>query len=377
MPNSSNQSQHAPPNSDEIEISLFGPGIGECCIIHLGDNEWLVIDSCLDPSTQNPTPLLYLQNLDIDPVHAVKLFVISHWHSDHIKGASEVADTCENSSICFSQALLKDEFLTLVDIYSGLEQPVLTDRETCGTKEIASIIRTIRERCEQKKTDPIYNLLSADKRIYQKQYSNHSVEVWALSPSSGSVLDCLAEIGNCIRIAEESPVRKVIPVPTQNHNAIVLLIKINGESKILLGSDLEETVNPRTGWSAIVQSQNRPQGKSRIFKIPHHGSVNAHSHEVWEKMLESNPIGILTSKVDGRAIPKNSDIERLKKYTSNLYCTATPQAKKHKYDRAVEKMVKGVMKNRKPLYGEMGHIQIRFSGNSDVTVGLTVPAKAL
>jgi len=377
LPNSSNQIQHALPNSDEIEVSLFGPGIGECCVIHLGDNEWLIIDSCLDPSTKNPTPLLYLKNLGVDPTHAVKLFILSHWHSDHIKGASEVAGTCESSYICFSEALLRDEFLTLVDIYSGLDKAVLTDRETCGTKEIASIIKIIKERCGQKSADLIYNLLSADKRIYKKQYSNHSVEVWALSPSPESVLNCLSEIGNCIRIAAESPVRRVIPAPTQNRNATVLLIKVNGKSKILLGSDLEETDNPRTGWSAIVQSQNRPQDKSQIFKIPHHGSADAHSHEVWKKMLDSNPIGILTSKVGGKAIPRNSDIKRLKKYTSNLFCTAPPLTKKHKYDSAVEKTIKGVMKNRKPLYGEMGHIQIRYTGNSDAAVGLIAPAKAL
>ena len=116
MPNSSNQIQHAHPNSDEIEVSLFGPGIGECCVIHLGDNEWLIIDSCLDPSTKNPTPLLYLQNLDVDPAHAVKLFVISHWHSAQIKGASNVAAICERSYIFFSEAQLRDELLALVDI---------------------------------------------------------------------------------------------------------------------------------------------------------------------------------------------------------------------------------------------------------------------
>ncbi len=377
MPTSSNQIQRAPPNFDEIEVSLFGPGFGECCVIHLGHNEWLIIDSCLDPSTKIPTPLSYLHSSEIDPARDVKLFVISHWHSDHIKGASEVAATCKSSYICFSEALLREEFLTLVDIYSGLDKPVLTDRDTCGTKEIASIIKTIKERCGQGSIDLTYNLLSADKRIYQKQYRNHSVEVWALSPSSESILNCLAEIGNCIRIAYESPVKKVIPAPTQNHNAAALLIKVNGESKILLGSDLEETGNPRTGWSAIVQSKNRPQGKSQIFKVPHHGSTNAHSHDVWEKMIDSNPICILTSKVGGRAIPKNSDIKRLKKYTSRLYCTAPPIAKKHKYNPTVEKTIKGVMKNRRSLYGEMGHIKIRFSGNSDADVSLISPAKAL
>lgn len=27
------------PNVDEVEVSLFGPGYGECIVIHIGDNE--------------------------------------------------------------------------------------------------------------------------------------------------------------------------------------------------------------------------------------------------------------------------------------------------------------------------------------------------
>lgn len=374
---SSNPIQPAPPTPDEIEISLFGPGFGECCVIHLGENEWLIIDSCRNQSTKQPTSLSYLQKLGVDPAQAVKVFVISHWHCDHIRGASEVANKCENSQICFSHALVKDEFLTLIDIYSGLEQPVLTDRQTSGTKEISSVIKTIRERCEKSRGDSPYNLVSADKRIYQKKYLNHSVEVWALSPSSESIVNCLTEISKCISDAEKSGVRKVIPAPTQNHNAVVLLININGDSKILLGSDLEETGNPRTGWSAIVQSQGRPQGKSQIFKIPHHGSANAHSHDVWDKMLDSDTIGLLTSKVGGSAIPKNTDIRRLKTYTSNLFSTSVPITKKEKYSSSVEKTIKGVMKKRRPLYGDMGHIQLRFRNNTAAGIGLKEPAKAL
>ncbi|PXF57856.1 MAG: hypothetical protein C4B58_08625 [Deltaproteobacteria bacterium] len=36
------------PSPDELEISLFGPGRGECVVAHLGNNDWLVVDSCLD-----------------------------------------------------------------------------------------------------------------------------------------------------------------------------------------------------------------------------------------------------------------------------------------------------------------------------------------
>ena len=192
MPNFSNQIQYTPPHPDELEVSLFGPGVGECIVVHIGNNEWIIVDSCIETSTKEPSPLFYLNKLGVNPSESVKLFVITHWHSDHIRGSSKIADECPNATICFSEALLRKEFLTLVSAYSGLEQPIISDRENCGTKEISLIIKTIKSRCEQNglKQSP-YSLTSADNRIYQ----NNSVqsEVWALSPSSQSIINSLVE----------------------------------------------------------------------------------------------------------------------------------------------------------------------------------------
>src|SRR5438067_455186 len=37
-----------PPDSSELELSVFGPGRGECLVVHLGAGEWMVVDSCLN-----------------------------------------------------------------------------------------------------------------------------------------------------------------------------------------------------------------------------------------------------------------------------------------------------------------------------------------
>jgi len=133
-----------------------------------------------------------------------------------------------------------------------------------------------------------------------------------------------------------------------------------------------------TGWSAIVNSPNRPIGKSDIFKVPHHGSENAHSDEVWETMVDKNALGILTSKIGGRSnIPKPSDIKRLKKYLPHLFCTSEPVTKKQKRDRTVEKTINSTVKNRVPLNGEIGQIQLRIDINSGIAVRLKGPAKKL
>lgn len=50
----------APPAHDELEVSVFGPGYGEAIVIHLGENEWILIDSCIEPESKEPAAIHYL-----------------------------------------------------------------------------------------------------------------------------------------------------------------------------------------------------------------------------------------------------------------------------------------------------------------------------
>ena len=74
-----------PPQANEIEVSLFGPGYGECVLLHLGFSDWVIVDSCLNKD-KSPPVLEYLRALGQDPAQVVKLVVATHWHDDHIGG---------------------------------------------------------------------------------------------------------------------------------------------------------------------------------------------------------------------------------------------------------------------------------------------------
>jgi len=52
-----------PPQPDEFELSLFGPGVGECIVTHIGYGQWVVVDSRLSPDTKQPIALSYLNRL--------------------------------------------------------------------------------------------------------------------------------------------------------------------------------------------------------------------------------------------------------------------------------------------------------------------------
>ena len=87
---------------------------------------------------------------------------------------------------------------------------------------------------------------------------------------------------------------------------------------MLLGSDLE-----KRGWVEILRNAVRPYGKASVFKIPHHGSKNAHEPDVWKRMLDSNPYAVLTPWHRGdNDLPGQQDVQRILSLTTKAYATA-------------------------------------------------------
>jgi glyoxylase-like metal-dependent hydrolase (beta-lactamase superfamily II) len=77
----------APPGESEFEVSVFGPGHGECIVLHVGKGDWVVVDSHRDSETNEPVALRYLQTLGVNSAERVKMVVATHWHDDHMDGA--------------------------------------------------------------------------------------------------------------------------------------------------------------------------------------------------------------------------------------------------------------------------------------------------
>src|SRR5262249_30630496 len=129
--------------------------------------------------------------------------------------------------------------------------------------------------------------------------------VVTLSPSDKQFDKFLLQIGALSPI--EMAAKKRVPDQGPNHVSVVTAILI-GDQAMLFGSDLEEVGDPELGWSAIVALPGRPQ-QAGMFKIPHHGSKNGHCEEVWDKMLISNPVAVLTPW--RRRLPTRDDVERI------------------------------------------------------------------
>jgi beta-lactamase superfamily II metal-dependent hydrolase len=165
--------------------------------------------------------------------------------------------------------------------------------------------------------------------------------IYSLSPSDSSIQKAQLELASLI--PKKGKTKTQVPSLKPNHAAVVLLVEI-GNDFILLGSDLENTGDPGTGWSAIINSQSRPQGRASFFKIPHHGSANADNPDTWSLLLGTNPFSVLSPFASGGiSLPTKKDVIRISEKTDKAYSTAIPKQIQFK---PIDKMVDKFLKER-------------------------------
>ena len=305
------------PTPDQVEITLFGPGFGECVVVHLGSDIWVVIDSCIHSDSGEPAAIHYLQNIGVDASVAVRFIVATHWHDDHVRGLSRVLAACPNATFCASSALTSEEFQNTVQQFD--ERIAVSGGS--GAREILNVFNIL-ENSNGTYTPPIRAI--ADRLVFNvaKSELDHGREasITTLSPSDAQFEKFLFEMAALT--PEVGETRRRLTPQGPNHLSVVTWIEI-GEIALLLGGDLEETGDPNTGWSVIVASKNRPQGQAQVFKLPHHGAENAHCPEVWDEMVVEQVLAILTPFNRGRVKrPTKSDATRILSLTPKAFITS-------------------------------------------------------
>ncbi|MFH0775548.1 MAG: MBL fold metallo-hydrolase [bacterium] len=352
------------PELGEIEVSVFGPGYGESILLHVGNNDWLVIDSCIDLSSKTPLALNYLRQIGVDPSKAVKLIVATHWHDDHIRGLGCIVKECKSATFVCAEALTSREFLTLVEAYGTRSMM----ESSSGVKEFYEIIQVLKGRRESQRTRaiPYLKFACADKLLWRKEATDSGLQypcsLYALSPSDATSFLSKLEIAKLLP-HEKAPKRRILTQPP-NYVAVVLLVEI-GNIIILLGSDLEETTDPETGWSVIVNSRTRPQEKASLFKIPHHGSETAEQSQVWTEMLIKDPVTVLTPCIRGSvSIPTSNDVKRICSKSTRAYATASLKMKRIKRPKIVEEFIQQMVRTIQPVFSSSGHVRLRTKPNN-------------
>lgn len=339
------------PAADQIEINIFGPGYGECSVVHLGSNQWVIIDSCIDSDSKLPAATQYLKAIGADIARDVKLIIATHWHDDHIRGLSDVVAECSTARFSLAAAVTSKEFLELLTAIDE-KHGISSGSGASELNKIMSILRIGRRPAQRVVPNTLLLSLDAIMNAHGK-----NCQVWGLSPSASQYDLSLAELGNLMPAFRSAKIR--YPKQGRNDLSVVTLIKFDDIS-LLFGADLEERSDPLLGWSAIVDLENRSSGRSVFFKIPHHGSSNGHLSRVWQEMLVDHPITVLTPWNKGRGLPLDSDIRRIKQHSGISFSTSAFVASRgRKRDPVVQRQLRESSNNLRAGLLKTGHVQIR------------------
>ncbi|TDC54372.1 MBL fold metallo-hydrolase [Jiangella ureilytica] len=341
-----------PPAEDEFEVSIFGPGKGESIVVHLGQNEWIIVDSCIDQVDGSNPALRYLEQLGVDS-SSVLLVVATHAHDDHFAGIAEVFRVCERSSFVCSPAVVSEEFYALTEIDEELERLM----RASALSEYRKVIQHVEDRGRSAIGLKSMVRASNGKTLVKRRQSDLPMTVTALSPSDEAVTRALKSLA---RGAASIGERLRLPAHDPNELAIALWVEV-GECAALLGADLLK--GPAgCGWGAVL-AEFTPDFPASLHKVPHHGSPNAHHDEVWATLLEGAPVALLAPYRGGRTYrPAQADRERICGLTDKAFVTASPDLPKPR--RAVKTTAAALgplaMRVHEP-WGRSGQIRARRS----------------
>lgn len=354
------------PNHTTLEVSVFGPGYGESVVIHLGNGEWVVVDSCLNDSRNDPVSIDYLEKIGVDVSNQVKLVVATHWHADHIRGLAKLFHSAKKAKFACSQALRNPEFTNLL---AACDRVQLVHRDSSG-KEFSEIIREInlrKERGKRTAAGPDFWMVEGLPLIPPDPGKRAGIT--AVSPSSQTVTDAKVHFSKLMpnhgdqikRFGKSSP----------NDFSAAMLVH-HGETSVLLGADLETGDDELRGWNAVLASENIPSVRSMAFKVAHHGSENGDHDGIWSDLLSPDPFAFVTPFAKGpKPLPTEVDIERLKNRARRICCTAWPPTEKPKSrSKAVQRTIKEMTTFHTSVRRRVGQIRFRveLSGNGELAI---------
>ncbi len=321
-------------------------------MIHAGNGEWLIVDSCLGESADSNAPLDYLAGLNVNLAEQVALVVASHWHDDHIRGLARVVEACPGARFVCSTAMRSSEFVQVVKLH---EDGSVT--RGSGVAEFNRVLAVLEKRGSGQKLE----WAVADRRLYHRTAGTPAVEVFSLSPGDQAVTRAF-KLWRALLDVEEIPRTRLLS-GRPNEGAVVLWVAI-GVRKLLLGSDIEEA--GVKGWTAVLGSFGRPTGKAAAYKVSHHGSANGDHSGVWNELLESERVAVVTPHVRGSvSLPTKGDVRRILGYTPKSYITAPPVLPQtYHRDSMVMRTIKETTRYICRAQPALGHVRLRAPADS-------------
>ncbi len=302
--------KESPPSNNEVEVSVFGPGVGESVVVHTGGGRWLIIDSCKDRGG-NVVPLDYLRQLGVDPVAGVDWVVATHAHDDHISGFGEIVAECTAAQVVLPAASDLDEFQAIGEIDKKLSFYQTRWTVYREYEQVFFEVKRPGRLLHYGGTGMVLPLGAANQ-------SPADLRLSFLAPSGDAISQSKRAFAHLLKAATQGSGR--ISARDPNTFSIALLVTV-GDFSVLLGGDVIRGTD-KWGWRHIVAHYPVDQPVS-VHKVPHHGSSNAYEPDIWEHWLAKDCVNVITPYRPSR-LPREDAVARMATHAMPIWATAQP-----------------------------------------------------
>ena len=271
-------------------------------ILHLGDNQWAIVDSHLHHtqrvdeasglSVELPVARWYLDGIGADP-NTVQDIFLTHFHKDHYEGVGLLHDYYTQAQLLVTAPLSVELFEHL---FNNLAEPT-------PFRELPDTL----ERAKQRRRGTFADGLRFLQVGWSRPYGN-GVHLRAMSPLDAAIHASASAIAQ-----QMGSGRAAVRTELRNQNWCSVVLHLETPSGcVLLGADLEKAPE-RFGWDAVLAEPSHVHlSAADIVKVPHHGSAGADHAPMWERLVEAEPVMMVAPFERGSIkLPTQQDSARL------------------------------------------------------------------
>lgn len=299
---------------DDLVITIFDVGHGDAILIEFPDHSVGIVDCCTDRTDGTPlNPLLWeLQKLDPPRIRFV---LLTHPHSDHCRGLSDILDKFGSKIDEFWHTMtdLQEAFLfcSNAGVYCGKDGVPDRPSQSYIDNEVKPVVNTLDRALKMPNTK--VRQIRQQQVWSQETDGEFQIEFLSLSPLSDDHRDYNFSIASFLANGEptqEDPQWSSLA----NRVSAALVMRVSSGDKawsIVLAGDLPGNRLRIAAESVRKVNTLKEWLPVDAFKISHHGTADSVYDEMWTEWMDGTGIALVSTK--GGRYPSAPYVESLVK----------------------------------------------------------------
>lgn len=296
-----------------LGLHVLNGGWGESIILELPDGRWGVID-CYTQDLADPASNQTLQFLRRRQVTELEFVALTHPHTDHFRGLSQIFEAMTVRQFWRYGAFSPRDLAALQ--VGAVVQQAASAGDADDLLHLLEITAGLRTRKRLKFKHLVDEKTLSQGVVPDGDGGGVEISIRCIAPSSNDVERYQKMLSRCFDTNRH--LKETYPSLPHNMISAALVVEF-GETRLVLGGDVENA-----GWRTILEDQGSDRLRSDAIKVSHHGSRNGYCEGLWAALChDRNPVAVITPYLQ-QGLPENVAYRHIRSHTTRTVTTCLP-----------------------------------------------------